>query len=727
MLTFKASLLASALSVAALAPQPAAAQDTSVTPPAESAKAAANGEITVTAQRREQSLQDTPVAISAYTSTMLQERGVVRLENIAAATPGLQIEPITASPNAIAISMRGALEQNGGTITSESPVAVYIDDVYQSRLSAANYELADIARIEVLRGPQGTLYGRNSMTGAIKLITRQPNGQTWFNSDVSVGSFEEVKAKASIGAPIGGHLAVAASGFYDVRNRGWQYNEVLRTDVSKFQKYGGQLAIGLVDVPNVEAVLTGRYSASLTDGLHLVPLNLATGGSASGGFSNTRTPRDADGDVRQKSVSLKLGYDFGDVTVRSISAYQKLDDLWALDFSGGYDSPFTGSTIAGFFRTADGDQKQFTQELQALGKAFDGKLNWIVGAFYYNESAHQAFINDDLAAFFLSFRPTDFRTRSKSLAIYGQADYKFFDSLTVSVGLRHTNDKKTFNGLSPNAPGPSAALVSSITKADANVWTPRFNIQYDINPDAMIYATVSKGYRAGGFNSLVIADPANFGSPYKPEQSWSYEFGTKLQTTDHQAHLNLAAYYEDLTNLQTLADFGSGSFIIQNAAAARVWGVEVEAGVNPVAGLALYLSGAYTGDEYGKLDPGSQAAQAGAKRLPLVSRFQYQVGGSYELQLGSLGSVVLAADYSYRGPYYNQIALLPNSLNKSIGRSNASITYKAEGDHLELYVQARNVTNSKDYYGGFEFIPGVFGNKGPLEPRVIMGGFRYKM
>jgi iron complex outermembrane receptor protein len=159
------------------------------------AQAVANdtADIVVTAQRREQSLQDTPVAVSAFTTQMLQARGVNDVINIAASTPGLYISQGTASPSTLQIAMRGALEQNGGTITSESPVAIYIDDVYQSRLSAANYDLADIERVEVLRGPQGTLYGRNSMTGAIKLITRKPDGRTWLNADVSYARFEEVR------------------------------------------------------------------------------------------------------------------------------------------------------------------------------------------------------------------------------------------------------------------------------------------------------------------------------------------------------------------------------------------------------------------------------------------------------------------------------------------------------------------------------------------------------
>jgi len=683
------------------------------------------GEIVVTAQRREQSLQDTPVAVSAFNDAMLKERGVIQVQDIAFSTPGLQIIPVTASPNAIAISMRGALEVNGGSITSESPVAIYIDDVYQSRLSAANYDLADIVRVEVLRGPQGTLYGRNSMTGAVKLITKQPDGTTWLKTDVSYSTFEEVKAKVSVGAPIADHIAVAASGFYDVRNKGWQYNQALGKDVGKWRKYGAQLALGITDVPGLEAVVTGRYGASLTDGQYYVPLNLQTNTSLLGNFYDTNTPREQYGNVRQYSVSGRLGYDFGNVTVRSITAYSHLTDNLSLDFSGGYTLPGTNTVVTGFNRQSIARQHQFSEEFQVLGKSLDDRLNWIGGIFYYDEKANQTFTNDNFAAFGLLFGPSAYSTESKSIAAYGQADYALTDKLKVSVGLRFSHDKKDFASLTPNGPGLTAPLVAGVNSTKADVWTPRFNVQYDLTDDAMIYGTVSRGYRAGGFNSLIIANPTIFGTAYKPETAWSYETGFKLQAFDRKAQLNVAAYYEALNDLQTLADDGKGSFIFQNAAKAHVWGVEAEATLKPVDHVSLFGNVTYTGDEYAELDPGTSAAQAGADRLPLLSRWQYQVGGTVDLPVGANDSIVLSGDWHYRSEYYFSVTLAPLGLMESVGRANASITYKL-GDNVEFYASAKNLNNSKDYYGGIDFIPGVFGFKLPLEPRTFTGGFRYK-
>jgi iron complex outermembrane receptor protein len=719
---------ACALGAVALSAGTACAQDVvAPTPtPVEDAAAPAQGDIVVTAQRREQTLQDTPIAITAFNNAMIEQRAIVKVQDIAASTPGLLIMPVTASPNAIAISMRGALEVNGGSITSESPVALYIDDVYQSRLSAANYDTADIVRIEVLRGPQGTLYGRNSMTGAVKLITRQPNGETWMNTDVSYSSFQESKVKASIGAPITEHLAIAASGFYDDRDKGWQYDRALGRDVGKFRKYGAQVALGVTNVTGLEAVLTARYGASLTDGQYYVPLNLATN-TAIYGFYDTNTPREQYGNTRQWTTSGRLGYDFGAFTVRSITAYSHLTDNLSLDFSGGYTLPGTNTVVTGFNRQSTASQHQFTEELQVLGKAFDDKFNWIVGGFYYDEAAQQTFTNDNFAAFGLQYRPTHYETQSHSLAFYAQGDYALTDKLKVSAGIRYSDDRKEIDALTPAFPGLDATLVPGHNRTTAKVWTPRFNVQYDLTRNAMIYATVSKGYRAGGFNSLIIANPAVFGTAYKPETAWSYEGGVKFQTADRVASLNIAAYYETLSDLQTLADDGKANFIFQNAASAKVWGVESEATLKPFTHFSLYGNLTYTGDKYGKLDPSTQAAQAGADRLPLLSRWQGQVGGSYDLPLGNDNTLVFAGNWHYRSPYYFSVSLSPYGRMDAQSRADVSITYKLPQDRLEFYFQAKNVSNSKDYYGGIDFIPGVFGFKLPLEPRVLTGGFRFKI
>ncbi|EZP80529.1 TonB-dependent receptor [Novosphingobium resinovorum] len=705
--------------VTTLSTVPAMAQEA----PQASSDAVGGNDIVVTAQRREQSLQDTPIAVSAFNSAMLEDRAVNSVIALASNTPGLYLSQGTASPSTLQIAMRGALEQSGGSVTSESPVAIYIDDVYQSRLSAADYDLADIERVEVLRGPQGTLYGRNSMTGAMKLVTRQPNGDNWANFDISYARFDEVKAKASVGAALTGNLALAASGFYDNRDKGWQYNVFTREDVTKFRRYGGQVALGLTNVDRVEAVVTARYAKSTSDGQHFLPINDTPPYNPALGFYQTRTPLPAIGNNEQYSFSGRFGYDLTDtITVRSITAYQHLDEHWALDFAGGYVAPGSNADpIPGFYRDSLGKQNQFTQELQVLANSADDRLHVIAGFFYFREHARQD-TNDIFTGFPLP--PSSIETKSRSYAGYGQADYEIIPGLTASAGIRYTHDIKSFFGTTPDSAGTIYALNYGIK---ANVWTPKFNLQWKWSDTGMVYATAARGYRAAGFNSLNSGEPAGFGRPYAPEFAWSYEIGAKVDLLDRALQLNLAAYHESLTDLQTLA-LGNvaGSYLTQNAAKAKVQGIELETTLRPVQGISFFGNLTYTYDKYQELDPGSQAAQAGAEHLPLISRWQYQVGGTADLPIGD-STVTLAADYSYRTSYNSLVSLSQASENPAIGRANASVTYKLPGDHIQFYAQASNLFNSKDWFASAEFVPGLFGYKIPLEPRVWRVGFRYKM
>jgi iron complex outermembrane receptor protein len=723
------ALLLTAATLVGVTTSPAWAQATSASPEV-AAQATASpttgkdstGDIVVTAQRREQSLQKTPIAITALTTQTLQVRGITNVLAVANATPGLYLSHGTSSPSAIQISMRGALEQNGGTVTSESPVAVYIDDVYQSRLSAANYDVADIVRVEVLRGPQGTLYGRNSMTGALKLVTRQPDGTTWLNTDVSYARFNEGKIKVSAGAPIGPHLAVAASGFFDQRGDGWIYDTALKQNVGTFRHYGGQVALGLTNIDNVEAVLTGRYMRSESDGLYNQPVNAVTLKPLAN-FYQTNSPEAALGNDTTKSISLKLGYDFGGIKLRSITAYQTLDQVSGYDFSGGYTVPATKALVAGDYTTIHANEYQVTQEFQALGHAINDRLHYIVGAYIYYEHARANKLIQ-LNAFGLTYPPDHILTTSNSVAFYGQADYELIDGLTASAGVRYTHDHKNFDGTTPNGAFGAETPVSDQTKA--NVVTPRFNLSYQITPHAMVYGTVARGYRAGGFNSLIVANPKLFGTSYKPETAWSYEVGAKFDAFDRKLRVNADAYWEDLSNLQTLASAGGASFAIQNAAAATVKGLEAEITFNPFKPLNLFATIARTYKNYDKLDPTSQAAQAGATQLPLVSKWQGDFGGSYDFALARDSSIQFAADYNYRSRYFAFVTLAPYSRVASVGRANMTVTYKPPGDKWELYFQDTNVFGSKDLYTANAFIVNVIAYRLVMEPSIWRIGARLK-
>jgi len=686
-------------------------------------------EVVVTAQRRSENLQNTPVAVTALTSASLATRQLNKVENLSSSVPSLLIQQVTASPSAIAIDMRGDAELSGGLITSESPVALYIDDVYQSRLSAANIELGDLERIEVLRGPQGTLYGRNSMTGAIKFITRQPDGSEWLNGELGYGSFGDKRAQFSVGTPIGPHLGLAVSGLFTDTD-GWQHDTTLDRTVGKMTNEALRASLGLVDTGPFTAVLRAGYVHTYGDGQYFTPTNPDTGAPLLP-YGDTASPYPSAAHLVETSQSLTLGYRIGQLTLRSITALAQTSDYWTLDFSGGF-NPFPGApTEAGFDRDNVAHQHQITQEFQAVGDAFEGRLHYIGGLFFFDESAHEAITDtfgaDTVAPYPVSLLPTSFTTTSRSYAAYGQADFKVTDKLTLTGGLRYTDDQKHFNGAIQNGFAFPFVYGSDVTKLSDNVWTPKFTAQYQVSDTLLTYATISRGYRAGGFNGLAVASTSVFGLPYQPETAWSYEAGAKMEFWDRRARLNAAFYYEQLDNLQQTVITSGGSAQTENAAQAHVYGLELEGTVTPVKDLTLFSNLTLTNDGYDELNPDTSAAQAHATQLPLVSHVQAQVGGTWRITPEVLrgGAFILASDFAYRSSHYSDAAETVVGFIQPSERLNASVTWQLAGGHWSVTAAGKNLTDEHHYYDGIALIPGLFGGKLPLEPISGMLTLKY--
>ena len=670
-------------------------------------------DLVVTAQRREQKLQDAPVAVSAFGAKALDQLQINRAETLGAAVPSLYVSQISASPSTVQVALRGALDQTGGMITSEPPVGIYVDDVYQARLSVANLDLADVTRVEVLRGPQGTLYGRNSMTGALKYVTRQPGDAPGGFVEASWGDYGLQRYRGSAGGRITDHVGATVSALFSDRD-GWQQNTALKRRVGERRDAGARFAIGLIDTGPLSATFSAAYARTDTDGQHFSPLDPAALAPLAGGeFGSTRSPLNTDTKTEQKSLALHLGYDLSGVQLKSITAYQRLDDRWSLDFSGGL---VTGSgLVPGFLRASSTQQEQASQELQALGEGFDGRLQWIGGLFWFKETGSQV-LSDTVGSgiygpFPVPLLPTTIHATSESIAAYGQLEWRFTDRLKGSAGLRWTRDEKT----------------SRSNAGEWKVWTPKFNLQYEASDDVMVYGTIARGYRAGGFVALSIAEPSIFTKAYDPESAWSYEAGAKIEAFDRRARLNLAAYVQQLKDLQQNV-ISNGSILTQNAAEARIAGLEVEAAATPVKGLDLFASLALTDAEYEKLDPSTAAAQAGAKTLPLISKVQAQVGGSWRIEPEALkgGAIIVSADYSHRGPRYAEATNAQAGRIGSVDRVNASLAWESPSAAWRVFLQGRNVFDAKDYVSGAVFIPGLIVYRLADEPAMWSAGVKVK-
>ncbi|MFV3073554.1 TonB-dependent receptor [Niveispirillum fermenti] len=699
----RALLLATALSAATL---PALAQG--------AADTLTLDEIIVTAQRRQQPLQTTPVAVTALTAAALADQQIGTAEDLSAVVPGLTLMPVTASRSTLQVGLRGGSEQSGGLVTSESAVAFYVDDVYRGRLAGSNLELADIQRIEVLRGPQGTLYGRNSFSGAIKVVTRTPGEDEWAEVQAGIGSHKEYHASASWGGDlIEDSLGASLSVLFRDQD-GYVYNEALDRDVFGQQNLALRGKLHFYGRDGLKATLSVTRTQDRNDGpANLIPVTFP--GTYPTQAANAVSTRDAtaragsryvslstaepDGYTDQTAVSLDITADWGDVTVRSISAFVGTSDGFVFDLSGGIRDPDGTYRPNGLVRDGRGRTDQYSQEVQFQGEGLDGRLNWITGLYYFREESLQV-MKDVLVlgpGFSMPVLPQTIDSTTDSYAAFAQGTYDVNDRLSFTAGLRYTKDKKKLDGTIQNylpfAPGPAIALVPVVREPRFSSWSPKLGLDYKFTDDIFGYATVSRGFKAGGFNGLAVANPVVFGTVYDPQTVWAYEAGLKATMLDGRLRANLSVYRNDLEDLQQTEQVAAGSYAIRNIGNARVNGAELELTLRATDGLDLFANLGLMDDRYKSKNPLSDSATAGAKHLPLVSPWSVQTGFTYETPAfwQDQARLRLSGSYQYQDDYYSTVANL--IVTDTVGLFAASLALLSENDSWSLTLSGKNLTN----------------------------------
>lgn len=671
-------------------------------------------EIVVTAQRREQNLQETPVTVTAITAGQLEDLGISNVQDVAKNVPNLQMLPLTASPSTFQIGLRGGVEQTGGLIVSEPAVGIYVDDVYRGRLQGANMQLLDVERIEVLRGPQGTLYGRNTFSGAIKVVTRTPSADNaWADLSASFGSFSESIFGLSVGGGLGGNLGASFAALYRDQADGWMFNRARQSKMGREENVSlrGKL---VWDNGPTNVTLSLAYGTDENDGyipaairfdpptVPSGPANAVSTDNVRPRFGNdayvTEYPQETFGDMTTLSATLDISHDFGGWTLRSITGYVDLEDNWRWDIAGGL-SPAPGVYSPSFDRTALAKADQLSQELQALGKGFDDRLDWIVGAYYFTESGDQS-LTDDIPLFFLrNLAPTFLTIDTDSWAVFGQASWKFSDRVSATIGGRYTQDDKSFTGSiqSGFGAGPPRTTVSLDESFDA--FTPKAGLDVRFSDDVFGYLSASRGFKAGGFNGLAVLNPAVFRAVYGPQEVWTYEAGIKADWLDRRLRTNIAVFSNDIEGLQQTATVGAGSFATQNVGDATVNGVEAEITAQPTDGLSLFLNLGYMDGKYDSLSPASQAAQAGATQLPLVTDWTATYGFAYDRPIGANLLFRVGASARYIGDHFVETT---NAIEvKAYSRYDAFVGVGTQDGRWDLRLSGKNLSDEVSYVTGF--------------------------
>ena len=657
------------------------------------------GDIVVTAQKREQSLQKVPLSVSAIGGQALQDRGIRNLTDLGASVPGLQIQ----TNSGVVLPFLRGVGNPATTLGNESSVAVYLDGVYFARLQAGFFSLSDIERIEVLKGPQGTLFGRNATGGVIQIITKAPSHTTSVRGSIGYGRFDTVQgslyATTGLSDTVAMDLSIAGR-----TDDGFGRNVITghRTQYEDSLLVRSKLLFEPSDTTRF--TLSGLYAWSklsgqgnaypgTTQGTFSLPFEVFDPVASGFSYYDQRSDIDQRHITNTISATFKAEQELAFANLTSITGYIHETEIGHFDADYGPRPDFAAYTKPRV--------NQFTQELQ-ISSAKGSPFTWIAGLYYYhNDSLYRTFQfltpTGALAAQFGPGLDNHAGQKAQSIAGFGQISYEIVPNLTVSGGIRYSRDKVSADGyLEALLTPPVIVLDLPGASQKTNRVTWRIGADYQITDEVMTYASFSTGYKSANFN-LVTYNPVS----NRPETIDAYEIGLKGDYFDRHLRLNMAGFYYKIGSPQVLLFSPQGGFI-SNAGGSRVYGFEFDGQVAITEGLtarfgATYLDSKYTEYLGAPSSPpvvggaGSASIDASGNRTPLASKLVYNLGADYHFPTG-LGEATLTVDYSYRGSFFWE----PDNFLRQghYGLLDGQIKL-APSDNVAVRIWGRNLTNEK--------------------------------
>jgi iron complex outermembrane recepter protein len=726
-------------------------------------------EIVVTAQRREQSLQDVPIAVSAYDQEFLKDAGVKNINDVVSYTPGLSGTDQGLSTPQYAI--RG-ISSNSFGVGGEASVGVFVDDTYSGRITVAGLAFIDAARVEVLKGPQGTLFGRNTSAGAISVTSNHPNNEMSLDISQKLGNYGQSRTTMTGNMPIiEDVLAVRASLVYD-EGDGFVENETLGKDFGS-RVHAGKLALLYTPTENLDVLFSYTTQDAKTGGRAFEPQDSNNLYATLAGLS------DADIDLYDDEVfhgtesfektvaessSLRVTWDINpNLSLTSISSYQEYTNEVAIDVDG---TPANVLTLT----TGDGDEngEAFGQEFRLNGES--GDIIWMLGTSYFKENVSQVTYNHmdeniwDLFVFAgladsgvpglepiladlsniatanlypncpangglgscdtASELSVDASGNFESFAVYTDMTWALTDQLNINAGLRYSRDSKDWNyaggvtggndlvqqfidttgfltagaidldALVFNGTRTLASLEDTqlVTQSLDETWTslaPRLAIDYAVNEDLMVYSSIARGYKSGGFDTR----------EFDAEESWSYELGFKSTLWDGRMQLNGSFYYYDYENFQVFVTKNSQN-ITESVPEMTGKGAEFEMVVRPAANLDIIATLAYNDSEFKdfSIDSGSLKGNSPAyspkETASIVGRYTADITDGLEL--------VLQGEASYQGDQYFTLDNAKSRSQSGYSLFNARVALVDKEGVWELALYGRNLGDKEFVINSFD-------------------------
>jgi iron complex outermembrane recepter protein len=742
--------------------------------------------ISVTAQKRVENVQEVPITISAVSADSIRDNDISNVTEISAFIPNVEMDatsPFAGSSSVLSAFIRG-IGQNDFAFNLEPGVGLYVDGVYYARTIGAVVDTLNLERIEVLKGPQGTLFGRNTIGGAISITTRAPDEDFNFQTETTLGSFNRQDIRVSADVPLSDNLFSQFS-FSSKRRDGYQKRihfagaEQFINDVGKFNtvenqaSYGNQS--GAENGTNARLKLLYRASADIditwtsdmshtnesaapssliavnSDGslaslyntcigldvatLEQIGLGAACGvrgvvGTSFAGANvddnpnNNRLPIDeryitGDPDTTYATGSnfsildawgtaLTVDWSLGDsIDFKSITSFRKLEASFGVDNSG---APLI--LVDTSFYT---EQKQYSQELQLTGKAFDDKLDWVTGLYYFKEEG-MLLDTPIFAAGLVQVYGPNF-LENKAVAAFAHLNYAVTEEFGLTFGLRYTEENKQFEGqqqelngfgikvgfpsfLYPDQTDLTRVFPLGVNKLDFNDTSVHMGAQYKLSSNIMTYYSYSEGFKSGGWTTrLTLPEPGNVVPTFEPEEATSHELGIKSRFWDNRAQINAAMFHTDYENIQVTVSRGLSPFF-ENAAAGVIKGLEFEGQFLVTDDLFVNLALGYIDAAYTELNEGTAIEKTDL--FVNTPKNSATLGLRYNIPLTSGAEWVILADWAYRSEIANNSENVAGTNQPAASTANASLKYLSDDGKWDVTLRGDNLTDKRLIVSGFE-------------------------
>lgn len=688
-------------------------------------------EIVVTAQKRVQNVQDVPISISVVGGEELKEQGAVSLVDYAGYVPGMQVSNF-GTPGQTTITLRGV-----APISAAQTVGIYLDDApvgssaIYNRAGAFTIDLMpyDLERVEVLKGPQGTLYGASSIGGLVKYVTVQPDTREFRvrggveGFSIKGGDGLGWAAQTLVNVPIVEDKLAISGSFAWRSTPGWvdSINNPALEDQNDYEQRGGRVALLWQATPELSVKLAGIWQSLDSDGNALYAADLDGNRLGDGRSFNNFVPESYDIDLEYYSATID--YDFGPAILTSATTYSETQSRQLQDASYAFGVLFpllTGGAIApGITPFAlDLGLEKWTQEVRLASPTGD-RFEWMIGGFFTDETTSNVQLVRSFDMDGNPIAPLDplatvgLPATYKEYAVFGNGTYKFSDMFDITAGLRWARNEQTFRQISEGAIVPSA---NDPGKSAESVWTFSVSPQIHLNENAMLYGRVATGYRPGGPNVIVPNVPPSVDA----DRMTNYEIGFKGDLADRMISLDIAAFWMDWTDIQVTRAFGgvSGG---ANGGKATSKGFEGSIALRPSPGLTISATGSYTDATLSEDVP--EISGMDGDRLPAVPKFSGAVRADYEFALGASNTGSFGVGVRHAGSRLSLVESDPLAARAKPYTSvdlNASVTFN---DHWTLRAYARNLLDNKGEMGRTTLADGLnqpsFLAISPLQPRTI--------